>query len=350
VIHQVVEHVIESIGPASEANAQMARSRIAGVGAPMLDRLAARLAGAQHTPTPRGAQRKIVVAIGDHGCGDPGIAMGADHPTVIAARAIADGSAALCQIARGNSPESTAGTLSAGTSIVGGTPIVLVNAGARESSHMPGIAVQLGRGATHDLMREPAMTVIDAMLGLEAGIALAMSLADDGSPSGGPGEVRHALDVLALGALGVGSEVSSAAILGAATKRPVLGLSDDVAEAASVKGASLPGAQALEILATFGGSETAVMAGLILGAASINVPVILDSYATGAAAIIAAGFAPAVTGYLIAAHRGSFTMPGIIAHLGLEPIFDVGLGHGEGTGAAMVLPLVDQVAGLVRTR
>jgi NaMN:DMB phosphoribosyltransferase len=43
-------------------------------------------------------------------------------------------------------------------------------------------------------------------------------------------------------------------------------------------------------------------------------------------------------------------MPAIVAHLGLVPIFDVGLGHGEGTGAAMVLPLVDQVAALARAR
>ena len=89
-----------------------------------------------------------------------------------------------------------------------------------------------------------------------------------------------------------------------------------------------------------------MLAGLILGAASINVPVILDSYATGAAALIAARLAPAVTGYLIAAHRGSFTMSAILHHLGLSPIFEVGLGHGEGSGAAMVLPLVDQVGEL----
>ncbi len=66
----------------------------------MLERLAATLAGAQHTPKPRTAKRLVVVVAGDHGCGDPGIAMGADHPTVIAARAIADGSAALCQVTR----------------------------------------------------------------------------------------------------------------------------------------------------------------------------------------------------------------------------------------------------------
>jgi nicotinate-nucleotide--dimethylbenzimidazole phosphoribosyltransferase len=74
--------------------------------------------------------------------------------------------------------------------------------------------------------------------------------------------------------------------------------------------------------------------------------VILDSYATGTAALIAAAFAPDVTGYLIAAHRGSFTQPEILEYLGLVAAFEVGLGHGEGTGAAMVLPLLDQVAAL----
>jgi len=312
---QVVSHVIASIGPASEASGEAARARVAGAGAPMLERLAYVLAAAQHTSRPRGSNRRILVAAGDHGAGDPGIAMGADHPTVIAARAIADGTAALCHVARSAA-----------------TPIVVVDAGVREPTHMPGIAVQLGRGPSRNLIDEPAMTVVDAALGLEAGIALAMSLSEDG------------LDLLALGALGVGSEVASAALLGAATGRPVTGLRDDVAEAAAARGASYVCDSGQEQLAMFGGPETALLAGVIVGCASINVPVILDGYATGAAALIAAALAPPVTGYLVAAHRGTFTMPAILAHLGLEPIFDVGLGHGEGTGAAMVLPLVDQVA------
>ncbi|HSD89225.1 MAG TPA: nicotinate-nucleotide--dimethylbenzimidazole phosphoribosyltransferase [Kofleriaceae bacterium] len=315
---QVLSHVIASIGPASEASGETARAHIASAGVPMLERLARGLAAAQHTSRPRGTHRRILVAAGDHGCGDPGIAMGADHPTVIAARTIADGTAALCQVAR-----------------AAATPIVLVDAGVREPTHMPGIAVQLGRGPSRNLIDEPALTVVDATLGLEAGIALAMSLSEDG------------LDLLALGALGVGSEVASAALLGAATGQPVMGLRDDVAEAAAARGVSYARESGLERLATFGGPETALLAGVILGSASINVPVILDGYATGAAALIAAALAPPVTGYLVAAHRGTFTMPAILAHLGLEPIFDVGLGHGEGTGAAMLLPMIDQVIALV---
>ena len=341
-VSAVIRHVAESIGAASGANAEAARAAVAGAAAPMLERLAAALAGAQHTPRPRAQRRLIVVAAGDHGVGDPGIAMGADHPTIIAAREIAAGSAALSQLAR-----------------AARTPIVLIDAGAKEPTFMPPSAIALGRGATRDLAREPAMTIVDATLGLEAGIALAMSLAEDPGAASEPADEPLAdgtkplpttrpvpLAVLALGALGVGAEVASAALIGAITGEVPVALRDPQAELAAHRGIELAGASALELLAQFGGSETAVLAGLILGAASINVPVILDSYATGAAALIAAQLAPAVTGYLIAAHRGSFTMPAILRHLGLEPIFDVGLGHGEGSGAAMVLPLVDQVSEL----
>ncbi|MEO6773284.1 MAG: nicotinate-nucleotide--dimethylbenzimidazole phosphoribosyltransferase, partial [Kofleriaceae bacterium] len=196
----VLRHVVESIGAASGAHAEAARAAVAGAAAPMLERLAAALGGAQHVPRPRAQRRVIVVAAGDHGAGDPGIVMGADHPTIIAARAIASGTAALAQLAR-----------------AAHTPILLVDAGAKEPTFMPSCAVALGRGATRDLAREPAMTVVDATLGLEAGVALAMSLAEGAGELEPSGELRAPLAVLVLGALGVGAEVASAALVGAIT-------------------------------------------------------------------------------------------------------------------------------------
>jgi nicotinate-nucleotide--dimethylbenzimidazole phosphoribosyltransferase len=299
-VSAVIDHVVASIGSASRAHAEAARARVAIAGAAILERLATSLGGAQHTARPRAERRVIVVVAGDHDVGDPGIELGADHPTIVAATAIADGSAALAELAR-----------------AARTPIVLVDAGVREPAHMPAIAIVL----------EPS---------IEAGIALAVSLAE-GEP----------LALLAIGALGVGSEVASAAILGAVTRVAPTGLGDPLAEARGAR-AALEGDA--DLLAAHGGPETAVLAGLILGAASMNIPIVLDGHATGAAALIAAQLAPAVAGYLIAAHRGTFTMPAMLAHLGLEPLFDVGLGHGEGSGAAMVLPLVDQVASLARER
>ncbi len=314
---RVLRHVIESITPASAADAEGARLTIAAAGMPVLERLAITVAGAQHSARVRAERRTIVVACGDHGVGDPGVALGAAHPTVVAANAIADGTAALAQVARASR-----------------APIVIVDAGARESASMPRVAVQLGRGPSRNLLHEPAMTIIDAALGVEAGIALAISLSEGG------------LDVLAIGAIGVGADVSSLALLGAAIGAPPTGFADEVAELAGAKGAEMAGAGGLELLAAFGGPDTAVLAGLILAAASTNIPVVIDGYATGAAALIAAALAPDVKGYLVAAHAGTFTMPRILAHLGLAPVFEVGLGHGEGTGAAMVLPLLDQVAAL----
>jgi nicotinate-nucleotide--dimethylbenzimidazole phosphoribosyltransferase len=198
------------------------------------------------------------------------------------------------------------------------------------------------------------MTLAEATAGIETGIALAISLSEPG-----PGRPRSlpaqpGLDVLAVGAIGVGSDVASAALLGAALGAAPTGLGDPVAEAAGARGADFAAtrgtqgdaAYGLELLARFGGPDTAVLAGLILAAASMNVPVILDGYATGAAALVAVALAPLVTGYLVAAHNGTFTMPRILAHLGIQPVFEVGLGHGEGTGAVMVLPMLDQVAAI----
>ena len=314
---RVLRHVIESITPASAAHAEGARLHVAAAGTPVLERLAITVGGAQHSARVRSERRTIVVVCGDHGVGDPGVALGAAHPTVVAAHAIADGTAALAQVARASR-----------------APIVIVDAGARESAAMPSSAVQLGRGPSRNLLHEPAMTIVDAALGVEAGIALAISLTEGG------------LDVLAIGAVGVGADVASLALLGAALGAPPTGFSDEVAELAGARGAALAGAGGLELLAAFGGPDTAVLAGLILAAASTNIPIVIDGYATGAAALIAAALAPDVTGYLVAAHAGTFTQPRILAHLGLAPVFEVGLGHGEGTGAAMVLPLLDQVAAL----
>lgn len=386
----VLRHVIGAITPASAAHGDAARRRVAAAGAPVLERLAAAIGAAQHTTRPRTARRAIVVCAGDHGVGDPGVALGPAHPTVVAAHAIADGSAALAQVARASR-----------------APIVLVDAGTREPAELPASAIRLGRRPSDDLMAGPAMTVVDAALALEAGIALAVALTDDSdaaapgfaepagagagfaassagrsgagapreraersAPTGatgpavsadgrseptrpegpaastggaGGGEPRG-IHVFAVGALGVGADVASAALLGAATGAPPTGLADPLAEAAGARGAALAGAGGLELLAALGGPETGVLAGLMLAAASLHIPVILDSYATGAAALIAVALAPSTAGYLIAAHTGSFTHARILAHLGLHPVFELGLGHGEGTGAAMALALIDHMA------
>lgn len=335
----IISHVVSSIAPASRAHAIAARDRVASAGgldrtatdevAPELrasrrdpsraglgrsgvgdagqpesvttfERLAASLGGAQHTFRLKAKPRFVVVVAGDHGSDAASCAAGPNHPTAVAARAIASGTCALARIAR-----------------TADAPIVLVDAGACEPAHFPTSAVAIGSRPSRDCAREPAMTIEEAYAALEAGIALAVTLSE------------QSLALLAVGAIGEGAERSAAALLSAIT-----------AVDAPIAGA--------EALARWGGPETGVLAGIMLGAASMSIPVILDSYATGAAALVAATLAPNAAGYLIASHRGSGAMPGILAHLGLEPLFEVGLGRGDGTGSTLVLPFVDQVASLVQ--
>ncbi|MGE0869907.1 MAG: nicotinate-nucleotide--dimethylbenzimidazole phosphoribosyltransferase [Kofleriaceae bacterium] len=256
--NDVLNHVIASISPGSAAHADAARGQIAHAGLPMLDRIAARLGRAQQAARPRCARRTIAIVAGDTG---PRVALGGAHPTAITAHAIADGTAAVARLARPT-----------------GTPIVLIDAGVHEAAAMPTSMIQLP---------EPS---------LQAGIALVISLADQG------------LDVLAVGAMGL------------ATNAP----GDDLRV-----------------------GPAAVLAGVMLGAASIRVPVILDGLTTVEAALGATKLAPAAVDYLIASHRGRAAQPQLLERLGLEPIFDVALGHGDGSGAAMTLPLLDQLAALV---
>ena len=98
----------------------------------------------------------------------------------------------------------------------------------------------------------------------------------------------------------------------------------------------------LDVLAKVGGFEIGGLAGVILGAAARRVPVLLDGFITGAAALVAVGLCPAVRDYLIASHRS--VEPGHqvqLAHLGLRPLLDLDLRLGEGTGAVLAMSLVE---------
>ena len=102
------------------------------------------------------------------------------------------------------------------------------------------------------------------------------------------------------------------------------------------------------MLAAVGGLEIGALVGVILGATAARVPVVLDGFITGAAAVLAVGLAPGTTSRLIAAHRS--VEPGhaiLLERLGLRPLLELDLRLGEGTGAALAFQLID---GAVRIR
>ncbi len=318
----VIDAVAEAVLPASRAQAAGVRQRIGGAELGAVGALAERLAAARHSPRPAVARKTVVVVAADHGVADPGVDLGDEAPTVVALRHLAGGGAAV------NAAVRTAGA-----------QLVLVDCGVRGGGER-----DLGAGVlrfpicdgTADLRDGAAMTPVEAVTAVQTGIALALSIADAG------------VDVIALGQVSTGSPTVSGAVI-AAICGNATAFADADRDAIEQALAASPGARApLELLAAFGGPDLGVLAGLMLSCASINVPVILDDAATWAAALIAAGLAPEVTGYLVAAHAGgSPAHRAALERLGLTPLFDLGLARGEGTGATLALPLVDAAARLL---
>jgi nicotinate-nucleotide--dimethylbenzimidazole phosphoribosyltransferase len=102
------------------------------------------------------------------------------------------------------------------------------------------------------------------------------------------------------------------------------------------------------VLADVGGLEHAAIAGFLLGAAALHTPVVLDGVIACSAALVAQALAPEAVGYWVAGHRSS--EPGAsaaLAHLGLKPLVDLDLRLGEGSGAALAVPLVQAAARLL---
>jgi nicotinate-nucleotide--dimethylbenzimidazole phosphoribosyltransferase len=110
-----------------------------------------------------------------------------------------------------------------------------------------------------------------------------------------------------------------------------------------------PDASPLSILAEVGGLEIAALAGFIVAGAALRRPIIIDGVIAVAAAVVADAFSPHVRGYLIAGHRSSEPAASAgLAHLGLRPVLDLGLRLGEGSGAALAIPLVQAAANILR--
>jgi nicotinate-nucleotide--dimethylbenzimidazole phosphoribosyltransferase len=309
----LLEQMIATIGPASAAHADAARRRLATAGPGPVAELAIRLAAAQHATRLRVTRRALVVVAADHGVGAPGVDLGASHPTSSSLRSIAAGDAAVSGLAR-----------------AAGATILAVDAGCAGGG-IPDVVVAPGIAPTASILAGPAMSEADATAAVEAGIAIAVALAGDG------------VDVIGVGRLGLGAEVTSASIAAAVLRRPAVDVAatGEIAEVEAVLRRSIP-TTPLGILAAVGAGDTAVLVGLMVGAASLAVPVVLDDHGTVAAAIVAAALTPDVVGYLVASQGGSIPAQRVMLEsLGFSALVGSSIGHGDGSGAAMVLALLE---------
>lgn len=201
---------------------------------------------------------------------------------------------------------------------------------------------KVARG-TKNLANEPAMSRAEAVAAVEAGITLALEAKADG------------ITMLGTGDMGIGNTTPSSAIIAAFSGKSVrelthrgTGINDAALEkkiSAIEKGLSVNSpdpADPLDVLAKVGGFEIAGIAGLVLGAAAAGIPVVVDGFISTAGALIASELHPCVKEYIFAAHKSvEIGHTYMLERIGAEPILDLQLRLGEGTGAALAMTLIE---------
>ncbi len=326
---------LPAIPPLDLAAADAARARQASLTKPTgslgrLEALAVQLAAITGQARPNVTRKAVIVMAGDHGVTQSGVSA---YPSDVTPQMVLNflhGGAAINVLAR-----------QAGARVV----VVDVGVAADLPEHAGLLRRKVARG-TANMTLGPALTRAQAEAALSVGLEVVAA------------EIDAGLDLLATGDMGIGNTTPSAAIVAALTGAPVAqvtgrgtgvddaGLARKVAAIETALRVNQPDpADALDVLAKVGGLEIAGLAGVILGAAARRVPVVIDGFISGAAALIAAGLAPAATGYMIAAHRSvEIGHRVLLDHLGLMPLFDLDLRLGEGTGAALAFHLVEAAA------
>lgn len=198
------------------------------------------------------------------------------------------------------------------------------------------------RNGTRNFCIEPAMTENEMLTAVATGIELAQNAAAEG------------YDLLGFGEMGIGNTTSASAIAAALSRRSVgvlvgPGAGADEAgmkrkrsaiERALVLHATQLG-DPLGLLRCLGGFEIAAMCGFLLGAASRRIPVVTDGFIATASAALAVQLCPAVSGYLFASHRSAEPGHAYFLHaIDQQPLLDLGMRLGEGTGAALAIKLI----------
>jgi nicotinate-nucleotide--dimethylbenzimidazole phosphoribosyltransferase len=289
------------------------------------------IAGVCPPPVPEPAV--VAVFAGDHGVLAEGVS---PWPTEVTAQMVAN----FC--AGGAAVNVLAGHV--------GAAVVVVDVGvASDLPPHPRLRSAKVAAGTANLARGAAMTEPQARQALDIGAQLAAELAAAGT------------GCLLTGDMGIGNTTPSAALIAALTGRAArdvtgrgTGIDDDrwATKVRVVEGAVArlgDTTDPLAILAAVGGLEIAALAGFIIGGAAARLPVLLDGVIAGAGALVAAALVPSCAGYLFAGHRSS--EPGataVLEHLGLEPLVDLDLRLGEGTGACLALPILQGAAKILR--
>ena len=330
-----------AIAPPDATAAAAARLRSDGQAKPLgalgrLEDLGVWLAGCQGVSPPRPlTDVRVVVFAGDHGVTASGVSAYPAAITPAMVRAIAAGVAGVSVLAAANQVSVSLYDLAVDAEFTDLDP---------EISRF-----KLRRGSG-SIDREDALTAAEVTAALAAGDRIAAEQIADGA------------QLLIAGDLGIGNTTVAAALIAASYGLPAAAVTgrgtgvDDATLAhktavidAALARAGARAADPMERLAALGSADLAAGVGFLLGAARRGTPVLLDGLIALAEAVVAASIDPGVVAWLAAGHRS--TEPGqsvALTRLGLEPLLDLGLRLGEGTGAVAAVPLLRSAVATLR--
>jgi nicotinate-nucleotide--dimethylbenzimidazole phosphoribosyltransferase len=329
---------LPAIPPIEREAEALARARQATLTKPpgslgRLEALSIQIAGITGQPRPSVARKAVIIMAGDHGVTAEGVSA---YPAAVTPQMVlnfARGGAAISVLAR-----------------QAGARVTVVDVGVASEIPQPaGVLRRKVAAGTANMARGPAMSAAQAEAAVQVGLEVVAE------------EIERGLDLVATGDMGIGNTTASAAILAAIAGRPPgkvtgrgTGVDDDglqrkVAVIERALRLNAPKADdALDVLSKVGGLEIGGLAGVMIGAAARRVPIVIDGFISGAAAMIAVGLCPGVQPYLIAAHQSvEIGHRVMLDHLGLEPLLELDLRLGEGTGAVLAFHLVEAAVRLL---
>lgn len=293
-----------------------------------LEELSIQLAGIQGKPIPQINNKAIIVMAGDHGVVAENIGNWPQEVTAQMVYNFLNGGAGINVIA-----------YQAGARVI----VVDIGVASNLNPNPQLISRKIDRG-TQNISLGPAMTSEQAIKAVEIGIDIVTDQVTKGP-----------LNIVGTGDMGIGNTTASSAICAVMTGKSVTevtgrgtGLTDEqlarkidvIKKALTINQPDRN--QPLDVLAKVGGFEIGGLVGVMLGAASHHIPVVIDGFISGASALIATALAPALKDYLIAAHLSAESGHRLLLeYLELKPLLDLGMRLGEGTGAALGIYLAE---------
>jgi len=327
-----IKKVIKNIFGIDQAIVEKTQERLDNLTKPLgslgrLEELAKQICGIAGKEIPGLVNKVIFVLAADHGVTDEGVSA---YPKEVTAQMVYNflsGGAGINVLAKHVDAK-----------------VVVVDIGvAADLRSDPRLYVRKINYGTKNMAKGPAMTRLEAIEAVCAGINLFEE------------EFKSGLDIVGTGEMGIGNTTSASAITAVFTGSLVeditgkgAGLNDlglkkkiEIIKKALLINKPDP-TDPIDVLSKVGGFEIAGLTGIILAAAAHKVPVVIDGFISGAAALVAFKFEPKVKDYMIAAHKsqeGGHKI--ILEHIGLRPLLDLDLRLGEGTGGALGIGLAD---------